>query len=248
MFNDTKYTIWYFRIIVNAKKLNRVKIQSGPYFERHHIVPRSLGGTNANENLVLLSAKEHYICHLLLTKMCIDSTHAVSMNRAWWIMCKKNRKTTSSRLFEQRRISYSEAAKSARLGQKHTDETKRKISANHADVSGNKNPNYGNKVSCETKRKIVQNRRSYVGKNNPNFGKSMKDETRARLSTIGQQKWTPEMRNRLKQARSIGEIHTPWGVFVTLKDAAQSPNALYKDPTTIKRKCVDQLPGFNIIS
>lgn len=39
------------------------------YSETHHIIPRSLGGTDDKSNLVKLTAKEHFICHLLLTKM-----------------------------------------------------------------------------------------------------------------------------------------------------------------------------------
>lgn len=39
------------------------------YTETHHILPRSLGGTNVKTNLVILNAREHFICHLLLTKI-----------------------------------------------------------------------------------------------------------------------------------------------------------------------------------
>jgi len=35
----------------------------------HHIIPKCLGGTNEKENLARLTAREHFICHLLLTKM-----------------------------------------------------------------------------------------------------------------------------------------------------------------------------------
>ena len=38
------------------------------YFERHHIVPRCLGGLDNKDNLVLLTGREHYICHWLLWK------------------------------------------------------------------------------------------------------------------------------------------------------------------------------------
>lgn len=39
------------------------------YKENHHILPRSLGGSDDKDNLVYLTAKEHFICHLLLTRM-----------------------------------------------------------------------------------------------------------------------------------------------------------------------------------
>jgi len=54
----------YDNIVANRKN-NRYN----GYTERHHIIPKSLGGSDALENLVNLSAKEHFICHLLLTKI-----------------------------------------------------------------------------------------------------------------------------------------------------------------------------------
>jgi len=59
-----KYHRWYYNII------NR-RIGNAPsgYFEKHHIHPKSLGGSNDQSNLVSLTAREHYICHLLLVKM-----------------------------------------------------------------------------------------------------------------------------------------------------------------------------------
>lgn len=42
---------------------------SSNYYENHHIIPRSLNGSNSSENLVLLTAREHFICHWLLVKI-----------------------------------------------------------------------------------------------------------------------------------------------------------------------------------
>jgi hypothetical protein len=39
------------------------------YSEKHHIVPRCLGGTDEATNLVSLTPEEHYLCHLLLVKI-----------------------------------------------------------------------------------------------------------------------------------------------------------------------------------
>jgi hypothetical protein len=39
------------------------------YVERHHIVPRCMGGTNEKTNLVELTPEEHYIAHQLLVKI-----------------------------------------------------------------------------------------------------------------------------------------------------------------------------------
>jgi len=61
----------YNNIIYKAKSENRKKLSKTNsvyiYYENHHILPKCLGGTNDPENLVLLTAREHFICHKLLT-------------------------------------------------------------------------------------------------------------------------------------------------------------------------------------
>jgi hypothetical protein len=64
MFLENKYTKWYNNIVQKAK----IRAIDG-YIENHHIIPKSLGGSDSIENIVALTAKEHFICHLLLTKM-----------------------------------------------------------------------------------------------------------------------------------------------------------------------------------
>ena len=45
------------------------------YTESHHIVPRSLGGTDDSDNLVRLTAKEHFVAHCLLARMYKEGTN-----------------------------------------------------------------------------------------------------------------------------------------------------------------------------
>jgi hypothetical protein len=61
---NNKYSKLYYKITANAKQ----RITEG-YTESHHIIPQSLGGNNDKENLVDLTAREHFICHWLLIKM-----------------------------------------------------------------------------------------------------------------------------------------------------------------------------------
>lgn len=56
------------QIIERAKTENRKK-GSDVYYERHHIVPRCMNGTDDDENLVLLTAREHFIIHKLLCEI-----------------------------------------------------------------------------------------------------------------------------------------------------------------------------------
>ncbi len=65
------HTLIYDKIIDNSIKENRRKLnkinENYVYYENHHIIPRCIGGKDDEDNLVLLTAKEHYICHKLLT-------------------------------------------------------------------------------------------------------------------------------------------------------------------------------------
>jgi len=73
LFIKNKYTNWYNSIITNAQQHNRTKLKkSHPdyvRYEKHHIIPKSLGGNNDTTNLVHLTLREHFVCHWLLTKM-----------------------------------------------------------------------------------------------------------------------------------------------------------------------------------
>ena len=64
-------------IVSNAKN----RTISG-YIEKHHIIPKSCGGSNKKENLVALTAKEHFICHLLLTKM-TENNYRIKMRNSF---------------------------------------------------------------------------------------------------------------------------------------------------------------------
>lgn len=58
------YQLHYDRLINRARN----RILSG-YKERHHVIPRCLGGDNSPMNLVALTPEEHYLAHQLLVKI-----------------------------------------------------------------------------------------------------------------------------------------------------------------------------------
>lgn len=53
------------------------------YKERHHVIPRCVGGTDAKENLVDLTAREHFIIHKLLCEIYPDNK---KLHDAVWCM------------------------------------------------------------------------------------------------------------------------------------------------------------------
>jgi hypothetical protein len=103
----------YNRIICRAKlekrkKLNRIDINY-IYYESHHIIPRCMGGSNEEANLVLLTAREHFLCHWLLYESNKKNT---KLALAFFMMCNvkdKNqiRYTPSSKIIEYAKIQHS---------------------------------------------------------------------------------------------------------------------------------------------
>jgi hypothetical protein len=90
----------YNDIILKAKSENRKKLKKTDdkyiYYENHHILPKCLGGIYDEKNLVLLTAREHFVCHKLLTYIYPNNRKIVC---AFHYMCfnnKANRKLSSN--------------------------------------------------------------------------------------------------------------------------------------------------------
>ena len=102
------------------------------YKERHHIVPKCMGGNNSKLNLVDLTAREHFIAHKLLCKL-YPTNKGIQL--ALWAMVvyksKKNQRTykISSREYQSIRETASSVMREIKTGGKtpHSEETKLKI-------------------------------------------------------------------------------------------------------------------------
>ena len=103
----------YNQIIENARAENRQK-NSGIYYEAHHIIPKCLGGKGQTKdlnhpNIVLLTAKEHYIAHRLL---CLIYPTNNKLFYALWMMSNHSGSRTSkrhipsSRIYEKLRLQF----------------------------------------------------------------------------------------------------------------------------------------------
>lgn len=167
MFKESKYTNWYYNIITKAQQSNRTKY-TGDYYESHHIIPKSISGGNDKSNLVLLTAKEHYICHLLLPKMCVDSKHKSKM------------------VYAHMRLS--ESACPNRYQQKHNSNLYHKFKESYIPlISGSNSYMYGVPKDAEYRAKISKTRIDRglsVGEKNPMFGKSHTEESKQIMSQV----------------------------------------------------------------
>jgi hypothetical protein len=169
MFKDNKYTRWYYDIINNRKQNS-----FNGYTEKHHIIPKSMGGSNRKDNIVALTAREHFICHWLLTKM----TDSKGMRLALLTMTRQsknqNRYKITGRKFQIIREGASLATSGKNnpmFGKTRDKEVREKISAKVRDHLSKNGPYQHTE---ETKKKIAQSR----------LGKKHSDETRNRWSEI----------------------------------------------------------------
>ena len=106
------------------------------YREKHHILPKCLGGSNDKENLVDLTAREHFLCHMLLCEM---HPKERKLRYALWMMVNgsgdNKRYIPSSRIYQYIKTLLSSTMRENRLGKKHSLETKTKMSKSHKGKS-----------------------------------------------------------------------------------------------------------------
>jgi hypothetical protein len=166
MFIRNKYFKWYFNIISKAQSRDVANLG---YVEKHHIIPKSLGGDDSVENLIVLTAKEHFICHLLLTKMTEKNNRKKMVYAAWRMSVQaktdQGRYKVSSKIYETIKQQRNEYLKS---------------------LIGPLNPNFGKKTgrtsedfTPEWRAKISESRK---GKSAWNKGISRTTEERAKMS------------------------------------------------------------------
>lgn len=176
------------------------------YHERHHIVPKCLGGTNEENNLIDLFGREHYIAHKLLAK---ENPKIKELQFAFWMMSRYTviqgveRYVPTPEEYEMAKIAFSESMRGennpmrkhiftederAELskrairifsGRKKTEETKRKISESNK-----------NKPKSEAHKQSLRDARKRYFENggvSSTFGTHPSEETRMkqRLAKLG---------------------------------------------------------------
>ena len=185
-----KYTKWYNQIIDRAK--GRVL---EPPFERHHIKPRSLGGTDDKENIAFITPREHFICHWLLIKITTGEErykmlNALRMMRAENPGQKRYKTKITSRVYESIKIEY------ARMQSER--------------VRGENNPMYGDKFYRSEEGKQRQ-RKAILGVNNG--AKQEKSRQKIVNSKLGKKRapFTEEWRAKMSESKR-GAKNNRYGV------------------------------------
>lgn len=162
------YLKHYKNLIESRLKLKRTK-NDGIYYEKHHIVPKSLGGSNSPKNLILLTAKEHFVAHLLLH---YARPHSKSLAYGLWCLYTMSNgyKIKSSRLFSYIReniLKNMNPSKSLR----NREKSSKRMKLNNpmkGKISPNRGMNvsklYGNKISTSLKKYFENNLNGFANK------------------------------------------------------------------------------------
>lgn len=175
IFLNNKYLRWYEKLTSTSQTVG--------YVEKHHIIPKSIIPDNT---LVALTARQHYIAHLLLIK-CVNPKYRKKMLYAITAMKMRTAKNIkfNSRVFEKLKIEANVSRSIALKGRTHSEEARAKIKEKRAlqitteetrakmsaARKGRKQPaeaiektrtaHLGLKRSEETKQKLRESRKNY---------------------------------------------------------------------------------------
>jgi hypothetical protein len=183
------YSKIYSDLIESAKLRPNLPLLND-YMEKHHIIPRSMGGSNSKDNIVSLTAREHFVAHWLLWRIHRNREMACAFS----IMSRtKNKCYYSSRGYEAAR----KAIAQVQTGKKHTQQARLKISlglkgrvTSEETKKKLREINLGKKHaprSQEARKKISEHRK----------GKTLSEETKKKLS---QREITPEWRQKMSES------------------------------------------------
>lgn len=182
--SENKYSRWYNALIAKAKSRDSLT----GYVEKHHIIPRCMGGSNEESNIATLTYREHFIVHWLLSKFTTGQAKRKMQSAIGTMTRSKGGRTIAAWQYAKARRSNADAS----VGNKHTDESKAKMSKAHM---GNKGA-LGIKHTDETKAKMsaaqigrprgkqTDEHRANISaaKIGINIGRKHTDETRAKMS------------------------------------------------------------------
>ena len=184
----------------------RFNIPNGEYKERHHIIPKCLGGNNTKDNLIDLYAHEHFEAHRLLA---LENPKHRGLCYSWFRMSHYHRVKCTAKEYEETKLAYDmflkehpevifkpdvAGEKNPMWGKTHSDEYKARL---RATMKGEGNHFYGKKHTEETRKKISN---AVKGKNHPFYGTHRSEETRRKIGDGNRGKVIPmEQRQKIKE-------------------------------------------------
>lgn len=193
----------YDLLIEKAKNTN----YGDSYTEQHHIVPKCLGGSNSKNNIVRLSAREHYVAHQLLAKIYPQHPGLIS---ACIIMCTdKDGNRINNKTYSWLRTKLAETMRNLRLGKtKENCESTARGAAKKRGRTKQTHQYIANMANA--KRGITKKENPKLSNGGLSTAKKIKGQTKETLDSIKRMSETqvkrmsdPEIKLMYKQACSI---------------------------------------------
>lgn len=216
----------YFLLYTNL--IETRKFSSPIKYEKHHIIPKCLGGTNDTENLIKLTPQEHFLAHLFLAKMYPANKkliHAIGMM--------SNYKKYSSRKYQWVKLEHAKAMSILHKGRVDSKETilKRKYAVTDATRKKLSESHKGKKITEEHKKIISLTHK----------GKKISDETKNKIREKLKLYSPTEESNRKRSETLKGRVSPNKGIPSQMKGIPRDPSVLQKAWETRRKNAKDVL-------
>lgn len=212
----------YNGLVEKAKVRGLDKSKHEGYFEIHHIVPRCLGGSNDESNLVMLNLREHLIAHLLLWKAYPDNYKLVYAAR---MMSTKNGMRLNSRLYESIKIDFLKNPDCV-IGKPNrkdlTGQSFERLSVIQYSHTGGKGRSAYWDCLCSCGKELKIQGSSLLNGNSKSCGclrdELSKSRTGVKPHMLGPRNLTKEQKEELKSRHIRAGIDRPWKTSASLKE------------------------------
>lgn len=199
------------------------------YTERHHIIPKCIGGNNDKSNLVKLTAREHFIVHKLLCEIYPNES---KLHWAAFMMSSCSGNFTQDRNYRIGSQEYQRLKSNLTVSKNTRDKISKSKKGQQSRL--------GAKLSEESKQKISESR---IGTPSPRKGVVLTDKIKLKLSNAAKTRPTrlhsretkEKMKDSWNKRKSEGYEHHNKGVprnKETKKKIADSKRGVKRNPFT----------------
>ena len=214
---------------VAIKEERRDLKKEGQYFERHHITPLSMGGDKSyaagSDNIVLLTAREHYIAHRLLWLIYRTREMGFAFHKMVFSSSPVQERRFDSRAYEAAKLAMSQCQ------------------------MGENNPMWGKTAWKEgmihpSKGKKFPRRPHLTGDNNPSSSKEARNKISKALKGKQRDKIKGSKNSNHKGNKILTENGKIIGVFENLEDAVSIVNcSIHNLKNHINKRCGSTIKG-----
>ena len=216
----------YIKFIESRKN----RILKSNYFEYHHIIPKSLGGLDIDNNIIKLTNREHFIAHMILWK-----AFGGKMTQAFWLMNNRNIGSITSRQYEALKKEMSLLASKPnleRFGEEKAKQMSKKMSNSRKGRSWEEY--FGEEKAKQIREIRIKPRGSWVEQFGEERAKQMKLNLGLKLKNMGTllERHGKEKADKIKNKMSNSRKGKRW-------------DDLYQNAPELRKRMSERMSGLN---